>query len=80
MVKVSDDIWALLAKYLFDEAGPDECLLAEEVLRNDAQLRDFYQKMQAVYLLKESRESHKRTLLAFEKLDKRIKAKMVKAK
>jgi len=72
MSEVQDDIWGLLAKYLCGEASSTERLLVEILLKENEDLRNFYQQLEMAYLLNENK-GNKDALYAFSKLDERIK-------
>jgi len=72
MAEVEDEIWALLAKYLSGEVTPAERVMVELLLSEHTSLNDFYQKIQTSYS-NEAVKDHKNAIIAFEKLDKRIR-------
>ena len=72
MAKVQDEIWGLMAKYLCGEASPSEHLLVELLLKENMELRNFYQQLEMAYLLNEN-HGNKGASKAFAKLDERIK-------
>jgi hypothetical protein len=71
MAEVQDEIWVLLGKYLCGEATSSESRLIELLLKENLDLMDFYQQLEAVYL--NERAGNETAAKAFARLDQRIK-------
>ncbi len=71
-MSVREEMWSILAKYLCGEATTSESLIVELLLKENEELRKFYQTMELAYLLNESK-ANSDTIIAFAKLDERIK-------
>jgi hypothetical protein len=72
MAVAEGEIWVLLAKYLCGEVTPQESILVELLLRENEDLRHYYQQVEMAYLLNEN-PGNKDALRAFTQLDKRIR-------
>ena len=64
--------WALLAKYLVNEATEDERLRAETLLRKNEDLRNDFKKLMVSYYFNDVPEQVE-PVLFFDKLNSRIK-------
>ena len=72
MVEVRDEIWSLMAKYLLNEASPQECMVVELLLAENEALRNYFTRLNT-FLLMDNKHNMGDPVRAFAKLDQRIK-------
>lgn len=71
MASAYTDIWSLMAKYLLNEASPQECLLMEVLLRDNLELRTCYDQFTR-YFGRDPGLEWSDSVNAFMKLNNRI--------